>query len=99
MRTKPLPDSKPEYKEFFCSKCQKYKKGSLLAYKRKNRSVCTSCTLPIKEQEQLGILSPYQNVEKGRALIKPVANPYKKPLTNSTLQAITGETHGSKKTS
>ena len=90
----PLPDSKP--KDFFCSGCQSHKKGGLLSHKIKNRSYCTTCSMPIEEREQLGILSPYENTAKQRASIKHAPKNYQKPISNESLTAMTGEFYGTK---
>jgi len=98
MRTKPLPDSK-HIPDFFCSSCQRHKKGDLLSRKVKNRSYCTTCAMPVEKREQMGILNPYENTATQRASTKQAGKVYAKPLSTQSLQAITGEHHGVKKSS
>ena len=95
----PLPDSKKLPKEFFCIKCQKHKHGRLFSHKIKNRSYCTACSLPIAEQEKIGIMSPYSNTTTQQASINYAGKAYTKPLSKQSLQAITGEFHGTTKPS
>jgi len=91
MRMILLPDSKKP--DFFCSGCQIHKKGDLLSHKIKNRKYCTTCSMPIEEREKMGILNPYENTAKQRASIKQAPKAYKKPITDQSLYAITGEKH------
>lgn len=95
----PLPDSNTEHKDFFCSSCQTHKKGRLFSHQIKNRRYCTACVLPVKEREEMGILNPYENSAKQRASVKQAPKAYIKPLSTQSLQAITGEHHGVKKSS
>lgn len=94
-----LPDSKPEHKDFFCSGCQTHKPGRLYSHRSKNRRYCTTCALPFDERAALGIPSPYENTAKQRASIKQAPKAYKKPMSDQSLYAITGEKHGTAKPS
>lgn len=87
----PLPDSNKEHKEFFCSGCQRHKKGLLFSHKVKNRRYCTTCNISVEEREKMGIRNPYENNTKKQASIKYATQTYKKPFSDKSLAIITGE--------
>ncbi len=45
--------------DFYCYGCCKRKKVSLRVKREGNKSRCTTCTKPLKEQEALGVFSAY----------------------------------------
>ena len=92
----PLRDSKI-LPDFFFNSCQTHNNGSLLARKVKNRKYCTTCSMPVKEREQMGILSPYANTTRHQASLNQSTKIYSRPLTDQSLYAITGENNGPKK--
>ncbi len=49
--------------DFYCHGCSKRKKVSLRIKRSGNKSICTTCALPSKEQEMLGVFAPYSKAD------------------------------------
>jgi len=77
--------------------CQKRKPGRLLARKVVNRRFCTACDIPVEERKKMGVLNTYENPDT--QVSNQNTKQYRKPISNETLTAITGEHHGVKKSS